>query len=472
MKPIIIIIFSLFLTVESFGQNKIYLFNKTGRPVWIQNTTILGVGSFPYVLDTTEKRIQYIPIDTKSPAILNVVIIPAKGPYGSADGIYYLFKQNDTVIVKQNSKNRPLVTHINSGERTKELTFILKLMDHLAVTPFYSLIKTNPQLYKVAMKSGLEKRDKIIDSLSRPYINSVESFCVIENIDPEIGKLYRRHYIGNMISDKLLLDYPIDSVFRYQIDSYYKDSIIKWSKEMDCEDCENVPFYNLALGGIYKAKFNGIDELSYLDTVAASTKGYAKSFLLSNYTVDRIESTDNSKRLLSHYDSLCSDTLYKRLVHDNYALHQTQAKLQASELAILMEADKSHVGFNQLLTKLRGNIIYIDFWASWCKPCVQQIPFSHSLKEKLAGKNIRMLYISLDTDLDSWRKACERFKINDDNSFVLVNPEKNKLAQKINLGPIPRYIVIDKKGEIVRLDASRPSDQETYDMLVKLAYKQ
>ncbi|MEJ7823456.1 MAG: TlpA disulfide reductase family protein [Chitinophagaceae bacterium] len=241
---------------------------------------------------------------------------------------------------------------------------------------------------------------------------------------------------------------------------------------MDCEDCENVPFYNLALKGIYRMKFSGTDELSYLDTVSALVKGYAKDFLLSNYLINQIELTVNSSKLLSHYDSLCEDNLYKRLVHNNYSLHQTTTKIGASELATLMKADKSQIGFNQLLTKLRGNIVYIDFWASWCKPCVEEIPFSHSLKEKLAGKDIKMLYISLDTDFDSWRKACERFKINDKNSFVLINPEKNKLAQKINLGPIPRYIVMDKTGKIVKLDASRPSDKATYDMLLKLVNKQ
>lgn len=472
MKPIIIIIFYFVLIAKSYGQNKIYFFNKTGRPVWIDNMTILGVGSFPYVLDTTEKKIQYIPVDTKSPAILNVVIVPEKGPYGSADGIYYLLKQNDTLIVKQNDKNQPLITHIRSLERTKELAFILKLMNHIAVTPFYSLIKTNPQLYKASWKADLKKRGKIIDSLSRPYINTVEDFCASENIDPQIGKLYRSHFIGNMISNKLLLGYGIDSVHQYQIDNYYKDSIIKWAAEMNCADCENVPSYNRALKAIYQKRLGKLNELSFLDTVSTLPEGYAKNFLLSSYMIDRIELTNNSSILLSHYDSLCQDTLYKRLVQNNYTLHQTATKIKGSELAILMKADKSQIGFNQMLTKLRGNIIYVDFWASWCKPCVEEIPFSHSLKEKLTGKDIKMLYISLDTDFDSWRKACERFKINDKNSFVLINPEKNKLAKKINLGPIPRYIVIDKKGEIVRLDASRPSDQETYDMLVKLDNEQ
>lgn len=430
--------------------------------------TILGVGSFPYVLDTTKNIVQYIPVDTKSPVILSVVIVPEKGPYGSGDGIYYLFKKDDTLIVKANEKNQPWISHISSSIRTRELGFALKLLGQVGVTPYYSIIKTNPKLYSTSRKANLERRDKLIDSLSRPYIDDVQNICRTENIDPQVGLLYRNHFVGNMIHDKLLLGYRLDASHQRQINIFYKDSISKWFAEMNCEDCENVPFYNLALSGVYQARFMGLTELPYLDSVSRLSKGYAKSFLLSNYLTSRLETTASTTRLLNRYDSLCADTLYRRLVHNNYALHQNATKNETTELATLMKTDNSKSGFNQTIARLKGNIIYIDFWASWCKPCVEEIPSSHSLKEKLRGKNVRMIYISLDTDFDNWRKACERFKLEDKSSFVLINPEKNKLAQKIKLGPIPRYIVIDKSGKIVKLDASRPSDPETYEMLSNL----
>jgi len=80
-----------------------------------------------------------------------------------------------------------------------------------------------------------------------------------------------------------------------------------------------------------------------------------------------------------------------------------------------------------------------------------------------------MLYLSLDTDFNNWRKSSKHLNISDKNSYILTEPETNELAKKIKLGPIPRYIIIDKGGKIIRLDASRPSAGETYNTLLEIA---
>lgn len=438
MKFLLLIFFSSIFIVKSRGQNKIYFINKTGRPVWIQKRTILGTGSFPYVLDSSGKKIQNIPINTESPAILNVVVVPAKGPYGTADGIYYLFKLNDTLIVETNDKNQPLLSHISSATRTKELSFVLNLVKKVDVTPFYTLIKTNPSLLKFANVKDLKKRDRLIDSLEKPYINSVEGFCLSEGVDPNIGRLYRNHYVGRMICDKLLVGYKLDSTLQKKIKHFYRDSLINWCDELKCDDCQNIFFSNLALKEIYKIRYGDLNERAFLDTISSITKGNTRNFLLSSYVNSRFELSNNVDELMSYYNSLCDDNLYKQMVQNNYQLHKSSSKVNTSELAMLLKADKSKIGFTQLISKLKGKVIYIDFWASWCKPCVEEIPFSHILKEKIKDKNIAMVYISLDTDFDSWKMASERFKINDGNSFVLINPEKNKLSAKIKFRPNPK----------------------------------
>lgn len=134
-----LLLISLFMFSKvSMGQEKIYFKNETGRPVWVQKTNILGVGSFPYVIDTVS-GIQSIPIDGGTPTILNVVIVPLKGPYGTADGIDYLFKPDDTLIVKSISSTRSVISHISSAERTKELSFIHTLLNFARVNPYYTL---------------------------------------------------------------------------------------------------------------------------------------------------------------------------------------------------------------------------------------------------------------------------------------------------------------------------------------------
>jgi len=293
----------------------------------------------------------------------------------------------------------------------------------------------------------------------------------MQGINPEIGKFYKNHYYGRMISDKLLVGYNMDSTGQMQIKKYYTDSLMKWTDEMTCENCQNIPFYNLALREIYKIRFGNLDEHLFLKKVSSLTHGYSRSFLLSNHVFSRFEVSRDIETLLNYYDSLCKDSLYNKMVHDNYLIHSNRSQLSNSELAILLKADKSEIGFTQLVSSLRGKIIYIDFWASWCKPCIEEIPFSHLLEEKIKDSNIVMLYLSLDKDFNSWRESSKRLDISAKNSYVLTDHPKNKLTQKIKLGPIPRYIIIDKFGKIVRLNASRPSDEETYNTLLELEKK-
>ena len=469
MKPIFSIILSLIFFTSSFGQTKIYFLNQTGRPVWVQKRTILEIGSFPYVLDTNRHKIQNIPSNTKDATILNVVVVPSKGVYGTADGIYYLFKNNDTVIIKLSKENQPLISHIRSLNRTKELAFPLDLMNMLKISPFYTLEKNNLALLQLIFSSEipLEKRDQLIDSLTRPYVNAAKEFCLVNNITAEIGELYQKQFEGMLIYYKLE---AYNDKYRYknQINDFYKDSLVKWSNNLDCENCSNLPFYNLAMNLIYTTRFNNLDGKKFLDTVSSMTHGYLKDFLLSRYMVDKIEETKKSEGLLNIYDSLCNSTAYKEIVHNNYLLHNSISK-NDSDLAVLLNSNKIKTGFNELVSKFKGKIIYIDFWASWCKPCIEEIPFSHKLSEKVANKNIVLLYISIDTDFDSWKQASKRLGIYNFNSYVLANYGQDKLSKKFNLNTVPRYLIFDKTGKLIKTDASRPSEQGTYNLLLKFA---
>lgn len=108
----------------------------------------------------------------------------------------------------------------------------------------------------------------------------------------------------------------------------------------------------------------------------------------------------------------------------------------------------------------RGKVVYVDFWASWCGPCKRQFPFAKDMKSKLSPKEkkqIVFLYISIDNDQTTWKRAVEKFGLEGENVYS-PGAWSSDAASYFQVNSIPRYVLIDKSGKVIDGNAKRPSD--------------
>lgn len=117
------------------------------------------------------------------------------------------------------------------------------------------------------------------------------------------------------------------------------------------------------------------------------------------------------------------------------------------------------------LSDLKGKVVLLDFWASWCAPCKQEMPFLIELYKTYKEKGFEVIAVNLDTQEKNMTRFIEQmsaspeFKI----TFKVVSDPKAQIAGKYKLEGMPSTFLIDRQGHIrYRYTGFHPSKKEDY----------
>ena len=116
---------------------------------------------------------------------------------------------------------------------------------------------------------------------------------------------------------------------------------------------------------------------------------------------------------------------------------------------VLKDPEGNMVDFSMF----RGKYVYIDMWASWCVPCLREVPELQNLEKKLKNKNVAFVSISIDASEDSWKK---KLKEADMHGYQFWNPDAT-LGKALNVKGIPFFAIYDPEGKLYMHGAPRPS---------------
>lgn len=110
------------------------------------------------------------------------------------------------------------------------------------------------------------------------------------------------------------------------------------------------------------------------------------------------------------------------------------------------------------LEDLKGKFVYIDVWATWCGPCLGELPHLQKLEHAYADKDIHFVSISCDQDKAAWEAKVEKDQL---GGIQLHTGGDKDFMDAFLIRGIPRFLLLDREGKIVSADMSRPSNPET-----------
>jgi thiol-disulfide isomerase/thioredoxin len=111
----------------------------------------------------------------------------------------------------------------------------------------------------------------------------------------------------------------------------------------------------------------------------------------------------------------------------------------------------------KLPEELKGQVILLDFWASWCSPCKISFPAMEELKRKYAAEGLTIIAVSVDEKQANMQEFVKSAKV----SFTVVRDAEQKLVATADVPTMPTSFLIDRSGKIRFIHAGFVGDETT-----------
>ncbi|TVR88626.1 MAG: AhpC/TSA family protein [Saprospirales bacterium] len=379
-------------------------------------------------------------------------------------GMDLFLSPGDSIHIELDRDNFP-ESFTATGDRSLENNYLVRQKAMIAeqheLNKFMSLFEREKEDYFDAIAKAEKALNQGLDSLKKtgdihPLFAQLERayptyrIALLNNMYPR----YHMHIQG--IEDEEDLDFPKEEVEEelMSLDNSNPDFLV-------------LPvFRNVLSSQMYRTFENELPEELY-DGTAAEVIGAELDQIANFFDNPKIAeylTFDYIKTLVVHRGPGSINQFYDRFMEEvekrEYAdiLEGEMAKwedLQPGNSVPDFEFEDIN-GNDVRLSLLNGRLIYIDVWATWCGPCLREHPYWEDLVKEFEGEDVAFLAISIDNTKDPWQEMVNDKSLSGHHWFA-ENAWNSEFASHFLVNSIPRFILLDRDGNILEPSAERPS---------------